>query len=94
MENVGDFVWVSDGVEDAHWTRALGTGRGCSSTLSDEQLEPERVERLGEVALTYICCPTCGSCGGNPEARGVARLDEDHMNMPLPIVIYACSDPG
>lgn len=47
------------------------------------------VEGFGEVALTYICCPTCGSCANNPAARGVARLVEDDPNMPLPIVIYA-----
>ncbi|MCA9662386.1 MAG: hypothetical protein KC486_28860, partial [Myxococcales bacterium] len=50
---------------------------------------PAAVEGLGEVALTYICCPTCGSCNNNPDARGVARLDELNVNMPLPIVIYA-----
>lgn len=50
---------------------------------------PEAVEGFGEVALTYVCCPTCGDCANNPNARGVARLDEANPNMPLPIVIFA-----
>lgn len=50
---------------------------------------PSEVEGLGEVALTYICCPSCGSCANNPLARGVARLDEANVDMPLPIVILA-----
>jgi hypothetical protein len=50
---------------------------------------PEPVEGFGEVALTYICCPTCGDCANNPDARGVAHLVEDDPNMPLPIVIFA-----
>ncbi len=50
---------------------------------------PSAVEGLGEVALTYICCPSCGSCADNPLARGVARLDEANVGMPLPIVIFA-----
>jgi hypothetical protein len=51
--------------------------------------DPPRVEGYGEVALTYICCPTCGSCANNPNARGVARLVEEDAAMPLPIVIFA-----
>ena len=50
---------------------------------------PSRVEGYGEVALTYICCPICGDCANNPNARGVARLVEEDPNMPLPIVIFA-----
>jgi len=57
--------------------------------LADPQAPPDPVEGLGEVALTYICCPSCGSCANNPLARGVARLDEANANMPLPIVIFA-----
>lgn len=55
---------------------------------------PQHVEGYGEVAVTYICCPTCGDCANNPEARGVARLVEDDANMPLPIVIYAMPTQG
>lgn len=51
--------------------------------------DPDAVEGFGEVALTYVCCPTCGDCVNNPSARGVARLDEADPNMPLPIVIFA-----
>ncbi|MCB9703088.1 MAG: hypothetical protein H6711_14435 [Myxococcales bacterium] len=50
---------------------------------------PEPVEGLGEVALTYVCCPSCGDCANNPNARGVARLDEGNVMMPLPIVLFA-----
>ncbi len=47
------------------------------------------VEGYGEVALTYICCPNCGDCANNPNARGVAHLVETDPNMQLPIVIFA-----
>lgn len=57
--------------------------------FGSEPAEPIPVEGYGEVAVTYICCPTCGSCANNPEARGVAHLVEDNPNMPLPIIIYA-----
>ncbi len=56
--------------------------------LADEA-GPVPVEGPGEVAVTYICCPTCGDCANNPQARGVARLIEEDPNMPLPIVIFA-----
>ncbi len=55
---------------------------------SDPQ-PPTPVEGYGEVAVTYICCPSCGDCANNPEARGVAHLVEENPNMPLPIIIYA-----
>ncbi len=48
---------------------------------------PEPVEGLGEVAITYICCSTCG-CFTDPP-QGVARLVEDDMVQPLPLVIPA-----
>lgn len=55
---------------------------------------PAPVEGFGEVAVTYICCPTCGDCADNPNARGVAHLVEDDPNMPLPIVIFAEATQG
>lgn len=48
---------------------------------------PVLVEGIGEVALTYICCSTCG-CFTDPP-QGVARLVEDDMLEPLPLVIPA-----
>jgi hypothetical protein len=57
--------------------------------VTNAPTDPVRVEGYGEVALTYICCPTCGDCANNPNARGVARLVEEDPNMPLPIVIFA-----
>ncbi len=60
-----------------------------SERFTAKATPPAPVEGLGEVALTYICCPTCGSCNNNPNARGVARLDENNVNMPLPIVLFA-----
>ncbi|MCY1005263.1 hypothetical protein OV079_06690 [Nannocystis pusilla] len=60
-----------------------------SPALTAAATPPSPVEGNGEVALTYICCPSCGSCANNPSARGVARLVEDDPVMPLPIVIYA-----
>jgi hypothetical protein len=55
---------------------------------------PTRVEGYGEVAVTYVCCPTCGDCANNPLARGVSRLVEEDPNMPLPIVIPAEATQG
>lgn len=57
--------------------------------FGSEPAPPTPVEGYGEVAVTYICCPSCGDCANNPEARGVAHLVEENPNMPLPIVIYA-----
>ncbi|HRI10333.1 MAG TPA: hypothetical protein PKW35_21085 [Nannocystaceae bacterium] len=54
--------------------------------------EPQPVMGLGEVAITYTCCPTCG-CQANPP-QGVARLVEEDMVNPLPIVIVAKATQG
>ena len=48
---------------------------------------PTPVEGLGEVALTYTCCANCG-CAADPP-QGVARLVEEDINLPLPLVIVA-----
>ncbi|MBA3549908.1 MAG: hypothetical protein H0T76_25810 [Nannocystis sp.] len=48
---------------------------------------PVPVEGLGEVALTYTCCEACG-CAADPP-QGVARLVEDDLVTPLPLVIIA-----
>ena len=53
---------------------------------------PQKIEGLGEVAITYTCCPTCG-CQANPP-QGVARLDEDNVQNPLPIIIVAKATQG
>lgn len=50
------------------------------------------VEGLGEVALTYTCCSSCG-CFTDPP-QGVARLVEDDPVNPLPLVIEAVITQG
>ena len=50
------------------------------------------VEGLGEVALTYTCCSTCG-CFVDPP-QGVARLEEDDPMNPLPLVVEATVTQG
>lgn len=49
-------------------------------------------EGLGEVAITYTCCSTCG-CFTDPP-QGVARLVEDDPGNPLPLVIEAVITQG
>ena len=53
---------------------------------------PSPKEGLGEVAISYTCCPTCG-CQADPP-QGVARLVEGDPNNPLPIVIIAQQTQG
>lgn len=48
---------------------------------------PLTVEGIGEVALSYICCSTCGCVSDPPQ--GVSRLVEDDEALPLPLVIPA-----
>ncbi len=50
---------------------------------------PVTVEGIGEVAITYVCCPTCGCDAAAQEQQGVARLVEDDLVEPLQIVIPA-----
>jgi hypothetical protein len=45
----------------------------------------------GEVALTYVCCATCGCMSADPQ--GVARLDRGPPGT-LPMVIVAMPSPG
>ncbi len=49
-------------------------------------------EGLGEVAITYTCCSTCG-CFTDPP-QGVARLVQDDPVDPLPLVIEAVVTQG
>jgi hypothetical protein len=46
---------------------------------------------LGEVALTYVCCASCGCISGDPQ--GVARLDRAGTTS-LPMVIVASPSTG
>ncbi len=48
-------------------------------------------EDAGEVALTYICCATCGCLGADPQ--GVARLDREGPPS-LPMVLEATPSQG
>jgi hypothetical protein len=59
---------------------------------TSEAPPPSATEGLGEVAITYTCCPTCG-CQANPP-QGVARLVEEDLANPLPIVIVATATQG
>lgn len=86
--------WPADGDYDLGEVRVLRHLTVPQLTLPPGGIvtapaDPTHVEGYGEVAVTYICCPSCGDCAGNPNARGVARLVEDDPNMPLPIVIFA-----
>lgn len=47
---------------------------------------------LGEVAITYTCCTTCG-CFTDPP-QGVARLVPDDLANPLPLVIESAVTTG
>jgi hypothetical protein len=60
----------------------------------DELADPPAggVEGLGEVAITYTCCSSCG-CFTDPP-QGVARLVEDEPANPLPLVIEAVITQG
>jgi hypothetical protein len=61
--------------------------------LATSPAPPEpKIEGIGEVAITYTCCPTCG-CQADPP-QGVARLVEEDMVKPLPIVIIAKKTQG
>lgn len=60
----------------------LGEGQGPPQTVGGD---------LGEVAITYTCCPTCG-CQADPP-QGVARLLEGDPQ-PLPIVIVGIATQG
>ncbi|MBL9102064.1 MAG: hypothetical protein JNL82_13955 [Myxococcales bacterium] len=59
---------------------------------SNQPAPPSEVEGIGEVAITYTCCAMCG-CQANPP-QGVARLVEEDMVTPLPIVIVAMVTQG
>ncbi|MCB9701547.1 MAG: hypothetical protein H6711_06635 [Myxococcales bacterium] len=58
----------------------------------EEVTPPTPVEGIGEVAITYTCCPSCG-CFVDPP-QGVARLNEMDMQNPLPIIIVAKPTQG
>ena len=60
--------------------------------LADKPAPPTPKEGLGEVAITYTCCPACGCLVDPPQ--GVARLVEEDPLKPLPIVIVAQKTQG
>ena len=92
-------TWGAIGDYDLGEVRVLRHLTAPQRTLPPDQivtaeLPESHVEGYGEVAVTYICCPSCGDCANNPDARGVARLVEDDPNNPLPIVIFAEATQG
>ena len=62
--------------------------------ISSGKPQPETLGNadLGEVAITYTCCPTCG-CQVNPP-QGVAHLVEADLMVPLPIVLPGVPTQG
>jgi hypothetical protein len=46
----------------------------------------------GQVALTYVCCATCGCVADDPQ--GVARLDRGDPDTSLPMVVTATPSQG
>jgi len=46
----------------------------------------------GQVALTYVCCASCGCVGSDPQ--GVARLDRVDPSTSLPMVVIASPSEG
>lgn len=82
---------LTAGRPDALASRARPTPRSASAGgLAGPS--PAAVEGLGEVAITYTCCSTCG-CFTDPP-QGVARLVEDDLANPLPLVIEAVITQG
>ena len=67
-------------------------GIGVGPELADAPVPPSTMRGLGEVAITYTCCSACG-CQATPP-QGVARLIEDDVAEPLPIVIEAVVTQG
>jgi len=74
-------VW--DGVENLNMGE-VAVLRPIGGEFGDDD-EP------GEVALTYICCATCGCVGDDPQ--GVARLDRAG-EISLPMVVEAVPSQG
>ena len=60
--------------------------------LAEHPVPPTPKEGIGEVAISYTCCPSCGCMADPPQ--GVARLVEEDPNNPLPIVIIAQQTQG
>jgi len=75
-----------DGVHGRAGASEAGRGDRLRTTLS------RGAEGLGEVAITYTCCSTCG-CFVDPP-QGVARLVEDDPGNPLPLVIESVVTQG
>jgi len=65
---------------------------GTTPYYTTQPPPPTLVKGIGEVAITYICCSTCG-CFTDPP-QGVARLDDDNPDAPLPLVIPAVVTDG
>jgi hypothetical protein len=60
--------------------------------LVDKPQAPDPVEGLGEVAITYTCCPTCGCQADPPQAPPASSRRT--WSKPLPIVIIAQKTQG
>lgn len=82
------------GLGDPQALTAAGPRAVPASTPREDLVgAPSRgVDGLGEVAITYTCCAACG-CFTDPP-QGVARLVEDDLANPLPLVIEAVITAG
>jgi len=73
------------------WTGVTNLNMGEVAVLRRPGDEFGVGDGLGEVALTYICCASCGCVSADPQ--GVARLDRSGAES-LPMVVAATPSPG
>ncbi|RLB46924.1 MAG: hypothetical protein DRJ42_26585 [Deltaproteobacteria bacterium] len=73
------------------WTGVTNLNMGEVAVLRRPGGEFGVGDELGEVALTYICCATCGCVSTDPQ--GVAHLDRVDAES-LPMVVEATPSPG
>jgi len=73
------------------WTGVTNLNMGEVAVLRRPGDEFGVGDALGEVALTYICCATCGCVSSDPQ--GVAHLDRVGMAS-LPMVVEATPSSG
>lgn len=82
---------LTPGGELTVWTGVTNLNMGEVAVLRRPGGEFGVGDELGEVALTYVCCATCGCVSTDPQ--GVARLDRTGTES-LPMVVTANPSPG
>jgi hypothetical protein len=73
------------------WTGVTNLNMGEVAVLRLPGGEFGKGDGLGDVALSYVCCATCGCISTDPQ--GVARLDRAGTES-LPMVVTATPSPG